>query len=224
MHLLTLLLDISHACMRWLAAIQAAMQIAAVVSCILSNRWLNQQPMCNSIDFRLPVRKEQCPLCACFVQSFGHIHSLISRCPKNCKVSLYTQLICAFGLHFWRQKLYLHSNFLLSQGGKKHAIPASFGQFPPPGQPQRPFRRKKKLSGGSVGAAEFPGGHRRPLPPIPVWRAFSPGQFPPPGLAGWKWREVKKKFSRECWDIPWRESPSIGSCCKTGILFHARFA
>ena len=174
--------------MRWLAAMPAAMQIAAVVSilteCIFPNRWLKQQPMCNRIDLRLPVRTLLCPLHTCFaVQSLGHIHSVTSCCLRSCKAFLYTQLIYAFGLHFWRQKLTCTQKSLLSQGGKKHAFPASFGQFPPPGQRQRPFRRKKKLSGRTVGAAEFPGGHRRPFPPIPVWRAFSPGQFPPPGLA-----------------------------------------
>jgi hypothetical protein len=80
--------------MRWLDAMQAAMQIAAVVSilteCIFSNRWLNQQPMCNSIFLRLPASTLLCPLHTCFAdQSLGLIHSLVSGCLTSCKVFLY---------------------------------------------------------------------------------------------------------------------------------------
>ena len=61
---------VGQPCIGWLAAMQAAMQVAAVVSilteCIFSNRWLNQQPTCNSIDLWLPVRTLLCPLHTCF--------------------------------------------------------------------------------------------------------------------------------------------------------------
>ena len=87
-------------------AMQAAMQIAAVVTvlteCIISKWWLNQQPMCSIMSLRLPVGTCLCPLHTCFVQSLGHISSLTSRYLKSIWLAIpvhpaYVCLVYIFG-------------------------------------------------------------------------------------------------------------------------------